>query len=75
MKHQKATYQTSKSVNGNGTFFFTDCCNHRMYSTGGEFTYHGKLCPKCLQNNIYTTLYLRGTEEANTVMRERGWNI
>jgi hypothetical protein len=54
------TYQTTPSVDGQGTFFFTDCGN-RMYSVRNDLeTYHGCICPKCGK-----TLYIRGSKEAN----------
>ena len=53
------TYQATPSVNGQGTFFFTDCGN-RMYSIRNDYeTYHGCICPKCGK-----TLYIRGSKEA-----------
>ena len=53
------TYQVTPSVNGQGTFFFTDCGN-RMYSVNNWETYHGYICPKCGK-----VLYIRGSKEAN----------
>lgn len=58
-----ATYQTTPSKDGNGTFFFTDC-GHEMYSVKNSMAYHNKLCPACLSKGVLTTLYLRGTKEA-----------
>lgn len=58
------TYQTTQEVNGNGTYFFTDC-GHKMYSIKDKLAYHGCLCPGCLYNGIQRTLYIRGSEEAN----------
>lgn len=74
MKYQKMTYQTTPSKDGNGTFFFTDC-GHRMYSVNNEMAYHKCLCPACFMNNIMTTLYARGSEEANEIIREKGAKI
>ena len=72
MKTEEATYQYLEEAHGNGTFFFTDCCNNRMYSINNDpITYHGKLCPKCFWEGKSVTLYLRGTEEAKRVMQER----
>lgn len=68
-----ATYQTTPSKNGKGTFYFVDCCNYWIYSVKGQMAYHGCLCPKCFNlNHKMTTLYLRGTNEANKVMKDRG---
>ena len=66
----QATYQTTPSKNGKGTFYFTDC-GHRMYSVMGPEAYHGCICPGCRYNNIDTILYIRGSEEANRIMDER----
>lgn len=67
-----ATYQVTDEKHGRGTFFVTDCCGNIMYSLKGCMAYHGKICPKCLwQKGEQVTLYLRGTEEANAVMKER----
>lgn len=60
------TYRTTPSVNGKGTFFFTDCGN-RMYSVNDAMAYHGRLCPKCFYNGKHVTLYMRGTDEANNL--------
>lgn len=65
-----ATYQTTPSKNSVGTFYFTDC-GHKFYSVKGTEAYHGKLCPRCLYRGIQTTLYIRGSEEANKIMDER----
>ena len=65
-----ATYQTTPEVNGNGIFFFTDC-GHRMFSIRGKNAYHGCLCPACLWKGIQTTLYIRGSEEANKYWDEK----
>lgn len=59
-----ATYQVIPEKNGNGTFFFTDC-RHRMYSIKDDMAYHGCLCPGCLYKGKQTTLYIRGSKEAN----------
>lgn len=67
-----ATYQISPEIHGKGMFFFADCCGNRMYSINNdEMAYHGKLCPKCMWKGKIVTLYLRGTEEANEVMKKR----
>lgn len=68
IKMNIATYQTTSEKHGNGTFFFTDC-GHNMYSGGNNMTYHGCLCPGCLWKGIQTTLYIRGSEEANKVRK------
>lgn len=60
-----ATYKTTPEKHGNGTFFFTDC-GHKMFSINNNIKqYHACLCPGCLYRGIQTTLYLRGTKEAN----------
>ena len=59
-----ATYQATPEKHGNGTFFFTDC-GHRMYSVRNDMAYHGCLCPGCLYKGVQTTLYIRGSKEAN----------
>lgn len=52
------TYQYAPEKNGHG-----------MYSVKTDImAYHGCLCPRCLSNGKYTTLYLRGTPEANRVI-------
>lgn len=70
-KMKYATYQTTPCVSGKGTFYFTDCCHNTMYSVRDEMAYHEKLCPRCFMNGKYVTLYLRGTKEANEVIRKR----
>ena len=65
-----ATYRITPEVNGNGTYFFTDC-GHRMYSVRSETAYHGCLCPGCFINGKYTTLYIRGSKEANEYWDEK----
>lgn len=65
-----ATYQTTPSKNGKGTFYFADC-GHEMYSVKGPEAYHGCLCPGCAYEHIDTTLYLRGSEEANKIIDEQ----
>ena len=52
-----ATYQTTPEKHGEGTFFFTDC-GHNMYSIRDSMAYH-------------TTLYIRGSEEANKYWNEK----
>ena len=69
-EHQERTYRVLPCKSGEGTFFYTDC-GHKMYSVDNEMTYHGKLCPACFQKNIYTTLYLRGTEESNKLFEDK----
>lgn len=64
------TYQATPEKNGNGTFFFTDCGN-RMYSVSNDvMAYQGCLCPGCLYKGKQTTLYMRGSKEANDY-----WNM
>ena len=64
--YQIETYQAVSEVNGDGTFFFTDCGN-RMYSVrNDDKLYHGCECPKCGK-----TLFMRGTKEANEYQRLR----
>ena len=58
------TYRITQEVNGNGTYFFTDCGN-RMYSMKNKMAYHGKLCPGCLYKGKQVTLYIRGSKESN----------
>ena len=66
-----ATYQATNEKHMKGTFFITDCCGNRMYSVRNDYmTYHGKLCPKCFWDGKQVTLYMRGTKEANEVMKE-----
>ena len=66
-----ATYQTTPEKHGNGTYFFTDC-GHRMFSiNNNNRQYHGCLCPGCLYKGIQTTLYIRGSEEANKYWDEK----
>lgn len=63
------TYQYAPEENGRGMYFHTDCGNW-MYSVKTDImAYHGCLCPRCLSNGKYTTLYLRGTPEANRVIK------
>ena len=60
-----ATYQATQEKHGNGTFFFTDC-GHNMFSiNNNNKQYHGCLCPACFGKGIQTTLYIRGSKEAN----------
>lgn len=59
-----ATYQTTPSKDGQGTFYFTDC-GHQMYSVKDEMAYHGCFCPNCFWKGIQRTLYIRGSKEAN----------
>ena len=69
MERGKSIYQVAHSSDGHGTFYFTKCCNNRMYSVKGIYAYHGCLCPKCFsQNNKLITLYLAGTSEANKIL-------
>ena len=72
MIREEATYQYLEEANGNGMFFYTDCCHNRMYSVNNNpMMYHGKLCPKCFMNNKLVTLYLRGTDDGIRVFNER----
>ena len=73
IEYKKATYQASPAnIRGRGMFFFTDCCNTRMYSVNNnDMFYHGKLCPKCFHEGKHVILYLRGTEEANKIEKEK----
>ena len=66
-----ATYRTTPEVNGNGTCFFTDC-GHWMFSIRGQMAYHACLCPGCLYIVKSTTLYIRGSKEANVYISEAG---
>lgn len=69
-----ATYRAFNEMHMKGTFFVTHCCRHIMYSVSNDYmAHHGKLCPKCLRNGKQVTLFLQGTDEANEVMKERGW--
>lgn len=64
MMKKESTYRYLPENSGRGMFFYTDCCENRMYSVNRDpMTYHGKLCPKCFWNNKLVTLYLRGTED------------
>lgn len=65
-----ATYQTTPSKNDKGTFYFSDC-GHQMYSVKGPEAYHGCLCPGCMHKHVYTTLYIRGSDEANKIMEDK----
>lgn len=72
MKNEEATYQYCPEKHGNGMYFITDCCHNMMYSIDANvMKYHGCLCPKCLFKGKQVTLFLRGTEEANKVFKER----
>lgn len=42
-----------------------------MYSIRDNMEYHGCLCPGCLYKRIYTTFYIRGSEEANKYWDEK----
>lgn len=66
-----ASYQTTPEVNGSGTYFFTDC-GHMMYSIRDNMAYHGCLCHGCFCNGKYTTLYIRGSKEANEYISKAG---
>ena len=57
--------------NGNGTYYFTDC-GHWMYSIRGKMAYQGCLCHGCLYNGKQTTLYIRGSKEANEYLSKVG---
>ena len=65
----KSIYQISPEKHGLGTFYYTKCCNNRMYSVKDIMAYHGKLCPKCFHNNKNITLYLAGTPEAIELLK------
>lgn len=67
---QFATYQVTPEAHDLGTFFFTDC-GHQMYSVRDAYSYHGCLCPGCLNKGQTTTLYIRGSEEANALIAKR----
>ena len=68
MTYGAETYRFTRSEDGNGTFYFTDCGN-RLYSVSSDpMAYHGKLCPKCFMQNKYVTLYIRGSEEAKNIL-------
>ena len=62
------TYQTTPEQNGNGTYFFTDC-GHWMFSVKNQMAYHGCLCPGCMFDGRNTTLYIRGSKEANECLK------
>lgn len=65
------TYQYTPEEHGKGMYFHTDCGNW-MYSVKTDpRAYHGCLCPKCFYNGRHTTLYLRGTPEANEIMKSK----
>jgi hypothetical protein len=42
-----------------------------MYSVRDNIVYHGCLCPGCLYKGIQTTLYIRGSKEANRYWNEK----
>lgn len=65
------TYQATPESHGRGTFFFTDCGN-RMYNTNNDYMfYHKKLCPACMSKGKQVVLYLRGTSDANNIIKDR----
>ena len=71
MTFEESTYRYLPEKNGHGMFFYTDCCENRMYSVNNNpLAYHGKLCPKCFWNNKLVTLYLRGTEDGIRVFNK-----
>lgn len=60
----ESTYRHLQEAHERGMFFYTDCCNNRMYSVSNDpMRYHGRLCPRCFMNNKYVTLYMRDTED------------
>ena len=59
-----AIYDTSPEINGNGTFFFTEC-RHKMYSVKDDMAYHGCLCPGCLTKGKQTILYKNRIKRSN----------
>lgn len=62
MTRKEATYQYLEEAHEDGMFFYTDCCENRMYSVNKDpMLYHGKICPKCFWHGKLVTLYLRGT--------------
>ena len=65
MNIKTAVYNTSPEINGNGTFFFTEC-GHKMYSIKDDMAYHGCLCPSCLTKGKQTILYKIGSKEVMT---------
>lgn len=45
---QEVEYYTTRPARyDNGTFFFTQTCNNRMYSVSNANRYDGAYCPKC----------------------------
>ena len=54
-----------------GTYLFTDC-EHWMYSIRDKMAYHGFLCHGCFYNGKCTTLYIRGSKEANEYISKAG---
>ena len=72
METKYALYQPVEAKHGKGIFFYTSCCNNRMYDiTGNENRYHGVLCPKCNNiNNIQCILYKAGSKEAEQKRKE-----
>jgi hypothetical protein len=74
LEKQEATYHAEPKKNGRGMFYFTDCCNNKMFSIfQNPLKYHGCLCPKCYYHNKITVLYLQGTEEAGRIStKEQG---
>lgn len=61
---EMAVYDTSPEINGNGTFFFTEC-RHKMYSVKDDMAYHGCLCPGCLTKGKQTILYKNRIKRSN----------
>ena len=50
---------------------FSDC-GHWMFSIRDQMAYHGCLCHGCLCDGKYTTLYIRGSKEANEYVSKKG---
>ena len=67
MKRTEETYRIAPLVYG-GMAVVTDCGNE-MYSVNNDpMKFHGRLCSKCFMKNIYSTMWMRGTKEANKLL-------
>ena len=65
------TYQIIPEKHNRGMFYLTDCGNRMYYVDPDPMKYHGCLCPACFMKGKNITLYIRGSKEANMIMRER----
>lgn len=71
MKEEKALYNAVSEAHGNGMFFYTTCCNSRIYSVkNDEYLYHKCLCPNCAVQHKKVTLYYIYSEEGKKLKEE-----